>query len=164
MERVRSCLASCNIPPVSNDDICCRYWYRLQLPLIYLYSLFIWYLWVIAFYFPVDWSIWIVTGLVALIIGFALNLNFYDGKLAIKNHIETNVWICLRFFAVPFCVSSYSGAITYHSDQLFLIFPRNVWIILAGAVSIVIFWIFLILVRLFNRIPLAEFQITVGRK
>ena len=101
---------------------------RPQLAILWSYLAY--YLVIVSTYPPDDSSVWVnctgrqlrgclftapfVRGAAALavcsFVGLALNINAYPTTKppGLYEHVRANPFMCLRFFAIPFCVSSFS--------------------------------------------------------
>eukprot|EP00479_Gromia_sphaerica_P009254 TRINITY_DN3833_c0_g1_i1.p1 TRINITY_DN3833_c0_g1~~TRINITY_DN3833_c0_g1_i1.p1 ORF type:complete len:190 (-),score=23.54 TRINITY_DN3833_c0_g1_i1:264-833(-) len=73
-----------------------------------------WYLWILYSYY--GWilenhegTFWPTAGFLSLAVGIVLNVNALNGSKPVIQQIIENPFKCLRFFIIPFCVSSYSA-------------------------------------------------------
>jgi len=90
-----------------------------------LWCYLIWYLVVLSCYFDPDPALWLTSAGLSLIIGIALNLNARAGARASVSGGRDAVldgatgssagtisrWQTIRFFLIPFCVSSFSSLV-----------------------------------------------------
>lgn len=63
-----------------------------------------WYLYIVINYFDSNYLIWSNALLIAIVVGIALNLS--------ANNSKKSNWVTLRFFLIPFAVSSYTALIS----------------------------------------------------
>jgi hypothetical protein len=82
-----------------------------------LWCYLIWYLYFGLEYFEPDLELWFRSLGIALLVGFALNINSFCSFKGIIN--TSNKWQVLRFFVIPFCVSSFPVLI---KDKGFFVF------------------------------------------
>lgn len=109
-----------------------------------LWCYLIWYLVIISIYFEPSLKLWASSIGISCIIGFALILS-----TAQKGN-KQDVWIKIRLFLFPFCVSSYSATIKDY--DFFLLFPVNLSDLLISISSCSIFLILVYCVkRLYKR-------------
>ena len=93
------------------------YFKKLGYQKIILWCYLIWYLAIIAMYFESSLKLWASSIGISCIIGLALLLS------TSQQGVKHDIWIKIRLFLFPFCVSSYSATI---KDQDFiLLFPSN---------------------------------------
>eukprot|EP01094_Clydonella_sp_ATCC50884_P003296 TRINITY_DN12551_c0_g1_i1.p1 TRINITY_DN12551_c0_g1~~TRINITY_DN12551_c0_g1_i1.p1 ORF type:complete len:185 (+),score=53.10 TRINITY_DN12551_c0_g1_i1:292-846(+) len=95
----------------------------------------IWWLVVISTNFPLVSSVWVDAAIIGVVVGFALNLNAYEGGHgmgALLRHLYANKWMIFRFFLIPFLVASYSGAIAVERDRFQFLWPKDPFVSLAG--------------------------------
>ena len=84
---------------------------------IILWCYLIWYLSIITIYFEPSFKLWTSSIGISFIIGLAL-------LMAVNQQgVKQDIWIKLRLFLFPFCVSSYSATIKDH--DFILLFPSN---------------------------------------
>ena len=95
-----------------------RYFKKVSYQKIILWCYLIWYFTIISLYFESSLKLWASAVGIALIIGFALILS------TSQKGTKQDVWIKVRLFLFPFCVSSYSATIKDH--DFILVFPGNV--------------------------------------
>ena len=82
-----------------------------------LWCYLIWYVYFVSKYFVLDFDLWLRSLGIGLLVGFVLNLNAFgsfEGILRVKDKGQV-----LRFFVIPFCVSSFPVLI---KDKGFLLF------------------------------------------
>ena len=96
-----------------------------------LWCYLIWYLVIISIYFEPSLKLWASSIGISCIIGFALILS-----TAQKGN-KQDIWIKIRLFLFPFCVSSYSATIKDY--DFFLLFPVNLSDLLISISSCSIF-------------------------
>lgn len=95
-----------------------RYLSNLSTAMKVLWSYLIWYLYFVYKYFDPDVELWVRSLGIALLVGFALNLNAF---CSIKAIVKTpNKCQPLRFFIIPFCVSSFPVLVNDKGFFLFL--------------------------------------------
>lgn len=94
-----------------------KYLKNLETPKIILWCYLVWYLTVISLYFEASLKLWASSVGISLIIGFALILSTN------QQGVKQNIWVKLRLFLFPFCVSSYSATIKGY--DFILLFPSN---------------------------------------
>lgn len=85
-------------------------------PLAVLWGIFFWYLWVVA-QNPPPSQILVTALLSSCFVGMAHNANVYRPTL--REYVFNHPLKVGRFFIVPFCVASYSGAATAHRFSFF---------------------------------------------
>lgn len=107
-----------------------HYLRNLTLGRLILWCYFIWYLVVLVRYFDPSPRLWGTSFGLALIIGLALCINAADSG---SMRFRIGFWPAVRFFMMPFCVSSFSALVK--DRHFFLVFSRNPWEI-AAAVAI----------------------------
>ncbi|MBL7225026.1 MAG: hypothetical protein ISS59_02730 [Desulfobacteraceae bacterium] len=90
---------------------------RLSNGMKILWCYLIWYLYFGLEYFESDLELWRRSLGIALLVGLALNINAFCSFKGIIN--ASNKWQILRFFVIPFCVSSFPVLI---KDKGFLLF------------------------------------------
>ena len=82
-----------------------RYLSNLSYGIKILWCYLIWYLYFAVMYFDPNVELWVCSLGIAILVGFVLNINAFG---SLKGIMETpNKWQVLRFFAIPFCVSSF---------------------------------------------------------
>ena len=98
-----------------------RYFSNLSYGMKILWCYLIWYIYFSCKYFESDPDLWLRTLGIALLVGLVLNLNAFYSLKGIIN--AKNKWQIFRFFAIPFCVSSFPVLV---KDKGFLLFfsPR----------------------------------------
>lgn len=82
----------------------------------------VWYLFIAIRYFNPSTEIWLNALVIACVVGIAINLS--------ANQSKKSFWNSIRFFIIPFAVSSYTALIK--GKDFFLIFPANLWETLLG--------------------------------
>lgn len=94
-----------------------KYFKTITSPKLILWCYLVWYLSIIGLYFEKSPVLWASSLGIALIIGFALRLSTNQPG------IKQDLWVKIRLFLFPFCVSSYSATIKGHN--FILLFPSN---------------------------------------
>jgi hypothetical protein len=112
--------------PAVNDLV--SYFARLTGARAVLWCYLLWYVVVVTRYFEPNARLWLTSGGLSLIIGFALLLNARSGD----GRISLNGWQRFRFFLAPFCVSSFSALVK--GKGFVLVFSPN-WRDLAVGVA-----------------------------
>ncbi|MBW1722332.1 MAG: hypothetical protein JRH13_05820 [Deltaproteobacteria bacterium] len=94
-----------------------RYLANLHYGMKILWCYFLWYLYFVCTYFELDLELWSRSTGIAILVGFALNINGFGsiGKILSAK----NKWQVFRFFLVPFCVSSFPSLIKGKGFWLF---------------------------------------------
>ncbi|MGM8361131.1 hypothetical protein ACSV4D_04360 [Flavobacterium sp. ARAG 55.4] len=109
----------------------------MKTPKIILWCYLIWYFSMMSIYFEPSLKLWASALGISFIIGFALILS------TSQQGIHQDVWIKIRLFLFPFCVSSYSATIKGH--DFILLFPNNITHVLIGVLNctmfVVLIWI-----------------------
>jgi len=108
-----------------------------------LWCYLIWYLVIIFLYFEPSLKLWASSLGISCIIGFALILS-----TAQKGN-KQDVWIKIRLFLFPFCVSSYSATIKDY--DFILLFPVNKSDLLISFSSCLAFLLLVYCVKRFYR-------------
>lgn len=104
-----------------------RYFRNLNAGRLILWCYFIWYLVVLVRYFEPSPRLWLTSLGLSLIVGAALCLNAARSGPA---PVRIGFWPTVRFFMMPFCVSSFSALV---KDRHFiLIFSPNYSDVLIG--------------------------------
>lgn len=98
---------------------------------IILWCYFIWYLTVIGFYFEASLKLWANSVGISLIIGFALILS------TTQQGVKQDIWVKVRLFLFPFCVSSYSATIKDY--DFILLFPSDSFHLFISTLNCLIF-------------------------
>ena len=93
-----------------------EYFASLRPGKLVLWCYLIWYINTVVFYFDPQYSIWLNSVGISVIIGVALQLSVTKITPASPNH-----WQTFRLFLMPFCVSSFSSLIK--GKGYILIFP-----------------------------------------
>lgn len=94
-----------------------KYVLNMKTPKIILWCYLIWYFSMMSIYFEPSLKLWASAVGISFIIGFALILS------TSQQGIKQDIWIKIRLFLFPFCVSSYSATIKGH--DFILLFPNN---------------------------------------
>ncbi len=94
-----------------------NYFKNITTQKIILWCYLVWYLTIISIYFEASLKLWASSIGISFIIGFALILSTN------QQGIKQNVWVKIRLFLFPFCVSSYSATIKDY--DFILLFPSN---------------------------------------
>lgn len=113
-----------------------KYFKTITPPKLILWCYLVWYLSIIGLYFEKSPVLWASSLGIALIIGFALRLSTNQPG------IKQDLWVKIRLFLFPFCVSSYSATIKGHN--FILLFPSN---LLHLSVAVLCCLLFLVVVR-----------------
>jgi hypothetical protein len=82
-----------------------------------LFCYLLWYIYFIVRYFDPQIELWLRSLGIAILVGFVLNINSFCTMKGILN--AHNKWQVFRFFAIPFCVSSFPVLI---KDKGFFVF------------------------------------------
>ena len=98
-----------------------RYLANLNNGRLILWCYFIWYLVVLVRYFDSSLPLWLTSGGLSLIIGFALYISTVSAG---RNRVKLEFWQMFRLFLMPFCVSSFAALVK--GKGFFLIFSPNV--------------------------------------
>ncbi len=117
-----------------------RYLVSLTLGRAVLWCYFIWYLIALALYFEPAPTLWLTSLGVSVLIGLAFLFSttpFPFGPVGLP------FWAVLRFFLIPFCVSSYS-ALAQGKGFMLVLFPR--WQETALASGLCALFVFAVLV------------------
>ena len=94
-----------------------KYFGNMNVKIKILWCYLLWYLYFIIKYFDIDPYLWGCSLGISILVGFALNINSYDSIGDILK-LEDK-WKILRFFIVPFCVSSFPAIIKGKGFLLF---------------------------------------------
>lgn len=110
--------------------------YLAQLTLIkrWLWCYLIWYMVVLQRYFEADLRLWLTSLGIAFVVGMANNLN----ALASIKSGKTDLWMVIRFFLAPFCVSSFAAMVKGHG--FILVFPPSWFEIALFMLPCLLFW------------------------
>lgn len=106
-----------------------------------LWCYLIWYLVITTIYFEPSFKLWASSLGISLIIGFALILS--TSQLGTKQ----DIWIKIRLFLFPFCVSSYSATIKDY--DFYLLFPANLLHLFISILSCMLFLFFVWCIKKF---------------
>jgi hypothetical protein len=98
---------------------------------IILWCYLIWYLTIITIYFEPSLKLWASSVGISFIIGFALILS------TSQQGTKQDIWIKIRLFLFPFCVSSYSATIKDY--DFILLFPSNLFHLLISVANCLLF-------------------------
>ena len=94
-----------------------KYFKNISIQKIILWCYLIWYLTIMSLYFEASLKLWASSVGISFIIGFALILSTN------QQGIKQDIWVKVRLFLFPFCVSSYSATIKDY--DFILLFPSN---------------------------------------
>ena len=94
-----------------------KYLGNLEIKIKILWCYLLWYLFFVIKYFDTDPYLWTCSLGISVLVGFALNINSYDSLADIIK--SDNKWKILRFFIIPFYVSSFPAVI---KDKGFILF------------------------------------------
>lgn len=94
-----------------------KYFKNITIQKIILWCYFIWYLTIMSLYFEASLKLWASSVGISFIIGFALILSTN------QQGVKQDIWVKIRLFLFPFCVSSYSATIKDY--DFILLFPSN---------------------------------------
>lgn len=94
-----------------------KYFGHMNVKIKILWCYLLWYLYFVIKYFDLDPYLWGCSFGISLLVGFALNINSYDSPKDILKFEDK--WKILRFFIVPFCVSSFPAVIKGKGFLLF---------------------------------------------
>jgi len=109
------------------------YFKNLGYQKIILWCYLIWYLSIIIIYFEPSLKLWASSIGIACIIGLALLMS------TSQQGVKQDIWIKIRLFLFPFCVSSYSATIKDY--DFILLFPSNLFHLIIGLSSCLVFLI-----------------------
>lgn len=107
------------------------YFKNIETQKIILWCYLIWYLTIITIYFEPSLKLWASSVGISFIIGFALILS------TSQQGTKQGIWIKIRLFLFPFCVSSYSATIKDY--DFILLFPSNLFHLLITVGNCVLF-------------------------
>ena len=68
---------------------------------------------------------WLTAAAVAAIVGVALNAAALDDQQPVLLQLRKQPFRCVRFFLIPFCVSSLSAISEMNGDDFVLMFPKE---------------------------------------
>lgn len=108
---------------------------NMKIPKIILWCYLIWYFSILSVYFEPSLRLWASSLGISLIIGFALLLSTN------QQGVKQDIWIKIRLFLFPFCVSSYSATIKGH--DFILLFPNNTKHLFLGISNCLLFVFFI---------------------
>lgn len=97
-----------------------RYFANLSAGRVILWCYFIWYLFFATRYFDPSRNLWLTSLGISIIVGIALVISTTSSA----NQTRLDRWQTLRFFLMPFCVSSFS-ALVKGRDFLLIFSPRK---------------------------------------
>lgn len=117
-----------------------EYILKMKTPKIVLWCYLIWYFSVISIYFEPSLKLWASSLGISLIIGFALILSTK------QQGVNQDIWIKIRLFLFPFCVSSYSA--TIKGQDFILLFPNNRNHLITCAINCLLFIILICIIKL----------------
>jgi len=115
------------------------YFKNLGYQKIILWCYLIWYLIIIVIYFEPSIKLWASSIGISCIIGLALLLS------TSHKGVKQDIWIKIRLFLFPFCVSSYSATIKDY--DFILLFPSNAFHLMIGLVLCLAFLVFIGVVK-----------------
>lgn len=107
------------------------YFKNIESQKIILWCYLIWYFTIITIYFESSLKLWASSVGISFIIGFALILS------TSQQGTKQDIWIKIRLFLFPFCVSSYSATIKDY--DFILLFPSNLFHLLISVVNCLLF-------------------------
>ncbi len=107
------------------------YFKNIESQKIILWCYLIWYFTIITIYFELSLKLWASSVGISFIIGFALILS------TSQQDTKQDIWIKIRLFLFPFCVSSYSATIKDY--DFILLFPSNLFHLLISVVNCLLF-------------------------
>ena len=96
-----------------------KYLKTIRIQKIILWCYFVWYLTIMSIYFEAALKLWASSLGISFIIGFALILSTN------QHGVKQDIWVKIRLFLFPFCVSSYSATIKDY--DFILLFPSNLF-------------------------------------
>ena len=108
-----------------------KYVLNMKTPKIILWCYLIWYFSMMSIYFEPSLKLWASALGISFIIGFALVLS------TSQQGIKQDIWIKIRLFLFPFCVSSYSATIKDY--DFILLFPSNLFHLLISVGNCLLF-------------------------
>lgn len=118
---------------------------------IILWCYLIWYLTIITIYFEPSLKLWASSVGISFIIGFALNLSIS------QQGTKQDVWVKIRLFLFPFCVSSYSATIKDY--DFILLFPSNLFHLLISIFNCLLLLFLIWCIKRFYTIDRSGLQI-----
>ena len=110
---------------------------------IILWCYLVWYVTIISIYFETSLKLWASSVGISFIIGFALILS------TTQQGIKQNIWVKVRLFLFPFCVSSYSATIKDY--DFILLFPSNVFHLLISIFNCLLFLVLVWCIKSFYK-------------
>jgi hypothetical protein len=125
-----------------------KYFKNITTPRIILWCYLIWYLTIISIYFESSIKLWTSSIGISFIIGFALILS------TIQQGIKQNIWVKIRLFLFPFCVSSYSATIKDY--DFILLFPSNLLHLSISILNCLLFSLTILCIKTFYRHKLSN--------
>lgn len=120
-----------------------KYFKNITTQKIILWCYLVWYLTIISIYFEASLKLWTSSIGISLIIGFALILS------TIQQGIKQNIWVKIRLFLFPFCVSSYSATIKDY--DFILLFPSNLLHLSISILNCLLFLLTIFCIKTFYR-------------
>lgn len=108
-----------------------NYFKNIETQKIILWCYLIWYFTIITIYFEPSIKLWASSIGISFIIGFALILS------TSQQGTKQDIWIKIRLFLFPFCVSSYSATIKDYN--FILLFPSNPFHLLIAVFNCLLF-------------------------
>ena len=126
-------------------SITLSYLKELSYQKIILWCYLIWYLTIISIYFESSLKLWASSVGISCIIGLALLMS------TSQKGVKQDIWIKIRLFLFPFCVSSYSA--TIKGQDFTLLFPNN---LLHLTIAFAFCLLFLSLVKLIQKFTLKK--------
>ena len=113
---------------------------KMKAPKMILWCYLIWYFSVISIYFEPSLRLWASSLGISFIIGFALILSTN------QQGVKQDIWIKIRLFLFPFCVSSYSA--TIKGQDFILLFPNNRYHLSICIINCILFIILIWMIKL----------------
>jgi predicted neutral ceramidase superfamily lipid hydrolase len=110
------------------------YFKNIAFQKIILWCYLIWYLTIIIIYFEPSPKLWASSVGISFIIGYALILS------TTQKDNNQDIWIKIRLFLFPFCVSSYAATIKDY--DFILLFPTNLYHLLISLLNCILFLLF----------------------
>lgn len=111
------------------------YFKNIENQKIILWCYLIWYFTIITIYFESSLKLWASSVGISFIIGFALVLSIS------QQGTKPDIWVKIRLFLFPFCVSSYSATIKEY--DFILLFPSNLLHFLLSVTNCLVFLAFI---------------------
>jgi hypothetical protein len=128
-----------------------NYFKNIAYQKIILWCYLIWYFTIITIYFEPSLKLWTSSVGISFIIGFALILS------TSQQGTKQDIWVKIRLFLFPFCVSSYSATIKDY--DFILLFPSNPFHLLISIVNCLVFLVFIWCIKKFYKPEMSRTKI-----